>query len=145
MRSLRLIAFTTLLLLLAASLPSASEAYTAEFKILYSYQNTQDFRQTGQGTFSTPIYGGDVRWYVRGPWGLHLRYVTGNQCCWTGILATTTAANENRYFGDVFYDFLAGRSLDVLAGRPASLRLFAGYGHNETDITAPKAITTTSN
>ena len=143
MRFLRPLALTTLWLLLVASVPSASEAYTAEFKLFYSYQNTQEFRQAGQGTVSTPIYGGDVRWYVSGPWGVHLRYATGNQCCWTGIL-TTTAASEKRYFGDLFYDFWAGRSLDFLHGRPASLRLSAGYGHNETDITAPTTITTTN-
>lgn len=116
--------------------PRLAEAAKAEFKVFYFPVNgTFTSTTPPNGTWNTPVFGGDVRWFIPlTPYGVHLQYATGNQGTFGGGFAGATGGTDRTYFGDVFYEwqFVANK-----------VRLFAGYGAIESN-TNFGALTTNS-
>lgn len=76
--------------------------------------------------WTTSFWGGDLRWTSdTSHWGIHLKYDTGSEGSWGGILGTAAAAGtltggtDAIWSGDVFYAWQLST---------ATLRGFVGYG-----------------
>ena len=72
--------------------------------------------------WTTQFWGVDFRWTSdTSHWGVHLKYDTGNESGWTGLLACCIrSGTDTIWSGDVFYAW---------ALSAATLRGFVGYGN----------------
>jgi hypothetical protein len=124
----RLLAATGVLCLLVAAIPNVGEAAYPpfEFKLIYWPTSNTVSSSVGSGNWNTGFIGGDLRWTSSSSWGIHLKYDTGGQSSWGGILAGTSSGTDTVWSGDYFYAW----QLPLV-----TLRGFVGYGETQSNFT----------